>query len=51
MMHGDDYVAVGPRQNLVHLNETLENKYKIKTEELGREKHQKQELQILKMME
>ena len=47
MVHGDDFVAVGPEQCLDHLKETLSDKYKIKVEALGREKGQSQEVRIL----
>ena len=35
MVHGDDFVAVGPRQHLKETQKTLENKYKLKTQVLG----------------
>ena len=47
MVHGDDFVAVGPRKHLAHTKAALEEKYKIKTEELGRGKGQKEEVRIL----
>ena len=35
MVHGDDFVAVGPEDKLKDTQRTLEQKYKIKTEKLG----------------
>ena len=47
MVHGDDFIAVGPGQRLGHLKETLENKYKIKTEQLGCGEGMQEEVRIL----
>ena len=47
MVHGDDFVAVGPRQHLSQTRKTLEEKYKIKFQELGRGEGQDPELRIL----
>ena len=35
MVHGDDFIGAGPEQHLKHVRETIEGKYKIKTEVLG----------------
>ena len=35
MVHGDDFVAVGPDQHLGNIKATLSDKYKIKSEQLG----------------
>ena len=35
MVHGDDFIAVGPHQHLQETRKTLEEKYKLKTQELG----------------
>ena len=37
MVHGDDFVGVGPNHHLDKLKSTLEEKYRIKTERLGLE--------------
>ena len=42
MVHGDDFVAVGPDQHLDHVRKTLSDKYKIEVETLGNEKGQNQ---------
>jgi hypothetical protein len=47
MVHGDDFVAVGPRKHLVETRSTLESKYKLKVETLGNEKGDSSELRIL----
>ena len=47
MVHGDDFVAVGPNQHLDHVKQTLGEKYKIKVEELGNQKGQSAEVRIL----
>ena len=36
MVHGDDFVAVGPRHQVEKTKKTLEDKYKLKTQELGK---------------
>ena len=35
MVHGDDFVAVGPAENLVDTRRALEEKHKLKVETLG----------------
>ncbi len=35
MVHGDDFVAVGPDQHLKVTRKALEDKYKLKVEVLG----------------
>ena len=35
MVHGDDFVAVGPDKHLEDIESTLSEKYKIKIEQLG----------------
>ena len=47
MVHGDDFVAVGPNQHLEHVEKTLGDKYKIKVDKLGLGKGQKDEVRIL----
>ena len=47
MVHGDDFVAVGPEENLKTTRAALENKYKIKVEVLGKREGQTEELRIL----
>ena len=47
MVHGDDFVAVGPDQHLAEARKTLEDKYKLKVEKLGCEEGEVQELRIL----
>ena len=47
MVHGDDFVAVGPRKNLGETKKALEDKYKLKTQELGSGEGQDPELRIL----
>ena len=47
MVHGDDFVAVGTRASLEKTKETLQNKYKLKTEMLGDEEDCVSELRIL----
>ena len=44
MVHGDDFVAVGPNQHFEHIEKTLgdKHKYKIKVEKLGLGKGQGQ---------
>ena len=36
MVHGDDFVAVGPERQLDETRKTLEEKYRLKVEMLGR---------------
>ena len=47
MVHGDDFVGVGPNRHLEKLKQSLEEKYRIKTEVLGRGAGQKPEIRIL----
>ena len=47
MVHGDDFVAVGPEQHLRQTREALESKYKLKVEVLGRQEGQSKEVRIL----
>ena len=47
MVHGDDFVAVGPQQHLEETKKTLESKYKLKTQVLGREAGEEKEIRIL----
>ena len=47
MVHGDDFVAVGPRQHLAETRKTLEDKYKLKVELLGKGDGETNELRIL----
>ena len=47
MVHGDDFVAVGPEQQLDDVKRTLSEKYKIKVEQLGQKEGQSAEIRIL----
>ena len=47
MVHGDGFIAVGPHQHLKETKRTLEEKYKLKTQELGCGEGQKEEIRIL----
>ena len=47
MVHGDDFVAVGPEQHLEETKKTLENKYKLKTQVLGCGEGEEKEIRIL----
>ena len=47
MVHGDDFVAVGPDRHLGEVRKTLEDKYKTKVEMLGSNAGQVQEMRIL----
>ena len=47
MVHGDDFVAVGPEKNLSDTRKTLEEKYKLKVEWLGQGAGQVSEMRIL----
>ena len=47
MVHGDDFVAVGTGKHLVTTRKTLEDKYRLKVETLGKEEQCVQELRIL----
>ena len=38
VVHGDDFVAVGPDQHLAETRKTLEDKYELKVQVLGRER-------------
>ena len=48
MVHGDDFIGVGPDEHLTSLRSTLEGKYKLKVEVLGRKSGEKSEIKILK---
>ena len=45
-VHGDDYVSTGTRQQLDWMKKRLEQKYQVKTQLLGPEKHHQQETKI-----
>ena len=47
MVHGDDFVAVGPDKHLQNIKNTLSEKYKIKIEQLGYGGDNKSEIRIL----
>ena len=47
MVHGDDFIGVGPEEHLKELRKTLEEKYKLKVEMLGRKGEEKKEIKIL----
>jgi hypothetical protein len=47
MVHGDDFVTVGPEQHLKTTRKALEDKYKLKVEVLGLEEGQSSEVRIL----
>ena len=47
MVHGDDFVAVGPEQHLRTTRKALEDKYKIKVDVLGLGAGQSEEVRIL----
>ena len=47
MVHGDDFIAVGPDQHLAETRRTLEDRYKLKVQVLGREEGKDSELRIL----
>ena len=47
MVHGDDFIAVGPEKKLKDTQKILEHKYKIKTERLGQGDGHKPEIRIL----
>jgi hypothetical protein len=47
MVHGDDFVAVGPDKHLSEVRKTLEDKYRLKVEVLGGGAGQVQEIIIL----
>ena len=42
MVHGDDFVAVGRRDELMKTQKALEDKYKLKVEMLGQKKGESQ---------
>ena len=46
-IHGDDYVSVGSDSALKWLKEELEKKYEIKTEVLGPDKTDSQQVKVL----
>ena len=47
MVHGDDFVAVGPDKHLENIENTLSEKYKIKIEQLGYGGDSTREIRIL----
>ena len=47
MVHGDDFVAVGPDNHLADVRTALEDKYKLKVEMLGVRPSKSDELRIL----
>ena len=47
MVHGDDFIGVGPEDQLAELRSKLEEKYKIKVERLGLKEGEKAEIRIL----
>ena len=47
MVHGDDFIAVGPKDNLKATKDILENKYKLKVEVLGMGKDESPEVIVL----
>ena len=47
MVHGDDFVAVGPDKHLGNIKSTLSEKYKIKIEQLGHGGDNRSEIRIL----
>ena len=47
MVHGDDFLGVGPEEHLKDLRKTLEDKYKLKVEMLGHSEGEKAEIKIL----
>ena len=47
MVHGDDFIAVGEAKNLKSLQQTLEDKYKLKTQSLGGDKDCVKEIRVL----
>ena len=50
LVHGDDFVAVGPRAGLKKCRELMENTYECKVQETGTEKDQERELRFLGRM-
>ena len=46
-VHGDDFTATGPEEDLQWLEEVFRRKYDINSKILGPESHQAQEVQIL----
>ena len=47
MVHGDDFIAVGLESQIDKTKDTLQDKYKLKTEKLGAGKADKKEVRIL----
>ena len=47
MVHGDDFVAVGPDKHFDNIKITLSEKYKIKIEQLGYGNDKSSEIRIL----
>ena len=46
-VHGDDFTATGPIEDLAWLEEVFRRRYEVKASVLGPETHQAQELKIL----
>ena len=46
MVHGDDFVTVGPEAHLIETRKIFEDKYKIKVEKLGCSSCCKSEMRI-----
>ena len=51
MVHGDEFVAVGPDKHLVNIKNPLSEKYKIQIEQLGYGNGKSSELRILNKVE
>ena len=47
MVHGDDFVAVGPPEGIAKLNAAFEKAYKVKTQIMGNGEHGDKELRVL----
>ena len=47
MVHGDDFIAVGRESEIDKTKDTLQDKYKLKTEKLGNGKDDQKEVRIL----
>ncbi len=47
MVHGDDFVAVGPDEHLDNIKSTLSDKYTIQIEQLGHGDGKSSEIRIL----
>ena len=46
-VHGDDFTATGPVEDLAWLEEVFRRRYEVKASVLGPDAHQAQELKIL----